>query len=188
MFSTGKLGILISIFTFVGISIFVYFKKISKKRMLSYIASYILFVIFAIVCSIIFGYDLFNVNNLNFGISNFTNFTNIFNNYMINFNYISNFNFGKNIIEFIYNLFSAGIFNISIVLLFISLIENALLCILSKEHKCFLLINLPLIVNLFMGSTIQVAFCNFIFMSFSLILLCIYLFRKIYKNEKFKMK
>ena len=185
MFITGIPGMIISILTFTGLLLAIFVSKISKKRMLVYIASYIVIIVATLVGSLLFNYNLFKDNNLSFSISNFTNFGNIYNNYTVNFDYISNFNFGKNILEVIYNI--VNILNIPIVLLILSIISNVLLCIISKKYKYLTLVILPIIVNLVLTNVIEVAFINFVFMTFSIVLLFVYILRKIYKNEKFKM-
>lgn len=185
MFETGKVGIIISILTFIGLLITVFASKLYKKRMFAYTASYILFIGVALIGSIIFKYNLFDGNNLGFSISNFTNFENMYTDYIVNFDYISNFNFGRNIVEFIYNI--VNILNMPMVLLIVSIVSNLLLCIILKNYKYLTLVILPIIVNLFLISVIDIAYINYVFMIFSIVLLFVYILRKIYRNEKFKM-
>lgn len=185
MFATGKVGMIISIITFIGLLITVFASKLSKKRMLAYIASYIVFVVATLIGSLIFSYNLFDGNNLGFSISSFTNFRNIYTDYIVNFDYISNFNFGRNIVEFIYNI--VNILNMPMALLIVSIVSNLLICVISKKYKYLALNILPIIVNLFFISVIDIAYIDFVFMIFSIVLLFLYILRKIYRNEKLKM-
>lgn len=186
-----KIAIL-SVLLLVTILIITFKCKLSKKRIIVFLAAFVLFVFGCIGIKCLL-FDLNNYNNININFSNIYNFNLLENTQEINnvSNNFTKFDFFKSILLNINNwVVNNSLFKYTLsptVCMYISILFTIFITLLKKKKE-YLLLVIPTVLYVFFISSIEeyitVSYLNFIFLFINLFLLIL---RKLYRNDKIKV-
>lgn len=189
---TGLYGIVISIILLLIFGLEIVYAKLSKKRMIVFGLSIITFTTIFHIFNLIF-----NTFKLNF--EKVVNFSNIISlktidsieSFKFKSDIITNFQFLNIKLSNVMNLFLNIPFLHTLIstigVVSIIIINIVIICLIRKNIK-YIYIVVPVILNTILNSNYNVMlYSNYLVLTFTVIILMIYIFNKIYKDKKIKI-
>ena len=186
---TSSYGLIIGSLMFFVFALFIFKAKLSKKRNIAFIGAAAFFIVIAQIVNFLFGmFDInFNVM-LNFeNLNKFSTVTSI-ENYDVNSNVITNFQASNNMLVSIIKTFLSNpclhILSSAIGIFILDAIVLILIALTSKNFKYLFLLILPILNTIFNINYDCLIYSNYLVLIFLVIVLVIFVFNKIFKDEK----
>lgn len=192
---TSGYGLIISAVMFLVFLLFIFKAKLSKKRNIAFIGALIIFVVLAQLINFVFGVFDITVYKL-------VDFKKLIDNFSITLNGIEHYNnFNVSAITYfeIGNIMCAKIINTFLSLPFLNILLSTmgvlvlnfvvlvLITLISKEYKYLFLLIVPIVNTIFNINYDCLLYSNYLVLIFEIIVLFIFLFNKIFKDEKIKI-